>query len=978
MPYVAINKDLSEAKTTVMFGLTKRQLLFGIPGIGIGAALFFITKKYIDTSIASLLLFACAGVSFFAAEYKKNGQYIEKLFKNWHETQFIRNTERPYVTENLYGYMDRMNQYEADAAEIVKEAEKQAKNRKKGFLRIGSIGSMGAPGGRRNKKNEKREESEKKVSPNEKFFISPNEVLDKRTRKELIKALNKAKHTGKVAESAQKTIPYEALYPDGIMESEPGYYTRMIEFDDREYHLTDDDTKNGIFENHCDFLNYFDPSIDVSFHYYNLESDQEQTNRSLNIPMQKDSFNAIRKEYSDMLKDNAEYGSNGIEKKRYIVYGIYAKDITVAKKRLSKISTDIMDNFSRNKVRSRVLNGYERAKIMWKFCNPASTEKFLFNWSAIAKHGLSSKDFIAPTSFGFTNEKGTFDNRHYFKMGDRIGAVNFIQITASDLPDVVLSELRSISTNICITIHYKALDRDQALRNIHAAIDRMQQSISRLQRKAVEGGYDMDMLPPDLKMYYEAAQTALRGLENRNERMFLVTLLVMQTAKTKKELDDNIFQANSIIGTYNCHMKRLDDRQEYGLISSMPLGINRIEIQRSMMTTELAIFLPFAAEELYQVGSDYKGYQPMYYGMNMISNNLIMADRKKLRNPNGLILGKPGYGKSFATKREIFNSFFVSTDDILILDPEREYESLVKYLDGQIIRLANGTDTYVNPMEVDLSLVWGEDKEYDPISDQIDFLVSLCEQLMGGRLGLSQEEIAIIITCAQAVYDRWLEEPTEDTMPILEDLYNEIIKEKDEESFKLARKLKVFITTYDIFNHRSNVNINNRIVSFDIKDLGKMLKPAGMCIIQNFIWKRVAANRILGKYTRVYFDEFHLFLRDPKTQEYSIEIWKRFRKWGGIPTGITQNVKDLLRSTDVEVIFENTDFIIMLNQGPGDARILQEKLEISIYQMKYVVNTSEGRGLIFYGDRIIPFYDEFPQDTTMYKIMTTKFDEVGA
>ena len=972
MPYVAINKDLTEVRTTVMFGLTKRQLLFGIPGVGIGTAAFFMTKNYLGTTTASLILFVCACIPFYLAEYKKYGQYFEKLFKNWYETRFVRSTERPYVTEDLYGYLDRMNRYEAEAAEMVRKSNEQSGGRKK--VTAASGGMM--PGGGRRKKQTS-EESEHRPDPDEKFFISPNEVLDKRTKKELIRALNKAKHTGRVAESAQKTIPYEALYPDGIMESEPGYYTRMIEFEDREYHLTDDDTKNSIFENHCDFLNYFDPTIDVAFYYYNLESNQEQINRSLTIAPQKDGFNHIRTEYSDMLKSNAEYGSNGMEKKRYIIYGIHAKDIRNAKKRLSKISTDIMDNFSRNKVRSRVLNGYERAKIMWQFCNPASTEKFLFNWSAITKHGLSSKDFIAPTSFGFTNEKGTFDNRRYFKMGDRIGAVSFIQITASDLPDVVLSELLGINTNICVAMHYRALDREQALKNIHAHIDRMQQSISRLQKKAVEGGYDMDLLPPDLKMYYEAAQTALRGLENRNERMFLTTMIVVQTAATKKELDDNIFQANSIIGTFNCHLCRLDDRQEYGLISTMPLGINKIEIRRSMMTTELAIFLPFNADELYQVGADYKGYQPMYYGMNTISNNLIMADRKKLRNPNGLILGKPGYGKSFAAKREMFNSFFVSTDDILILDPEREYDSFVKYLSGQIVKLSNGTNNYINPMEVDLSLVWEEDTEYDPVKDQIDFLVSLCEQLMSGRQGLSQEEISIIITCAQKVYDRWLVDPREDNMPLLEDLHAEILRENDDDSSKLARKLKVFITTFDIFNHRTNVDINNRIVSFDIKDLGQMLKPAGMCIIQNFIWKRVAANRALGKYTRVYFDEFHLFLRDLKTQEYSIEIWKRFRKWGGIPTGITQNVKDLLRSTEIEVIFETTDFVIMLNQGPGDARILQEKLDISVYQMRHVVNTSEGRGLIFYGDRIIPFYDDFPTDTTMYKIMTTKFDEVG-
>lgn len=969
MPYVAINKDLSEAKTTVVMGLTKRQLQFGPIGIVIGTGIFFGTKNIIGSYMAGVLLFLTVVPFFFIAEYKKNGQYAEKLIKNWYETKFVRNTKRPYVTENLYGYLDRMNQYEEDVAEIVKKAKQQQKKVKRS-------GFWGLGGGKKNRKDE--EEMEKKVSADERFYVSPNAELDRRTRKELIKALNKAKHTGKVAESAQKTIPYEALYPDGIMESLPGYYTRMIEFEDTEYHLTDDDTKNSIFENHCDFLNYFDPTIEVEFNYYNLEVNMEQTKRFLNIQPQKDAFNSIREEYSNMLKENAEYGSNGIEKRKYITYGIKAKDIRAAKRRLAKISTDIMDNFSKNKVRSRVLTGYERAKIMWKFCNPASDEKFLFNWSAISKHGLSSKDFIAPTSFVFDDENGKFDNRHYFKMGERIGAVDFIQITASDLPDVVLSELTGISSNICVTMHIKSLDRDQALRNIHTEIDRLQQSISRLQKKAVEGGYDMELLPPDLKMYYEAAQTALKGLENRNERMFLVTILVMQTAKTKKELDDNIFQVNSLLSPFNCHLRRLDDRQEYGLISSMPLGINKIEIQRSMMTTEAAIFIPFSAEELYQIGTDYKDYEPMYYGMNMISNNLIMADRKRLRTPNGLILGKPGYGKSFAAKREMFNSFFVSTDDILILDPEREYGGLVCALKGQIINLSNGAKTYINPMEIDISLLEIKDKEYDPITDQIDFLVSLCEQLMGGKIGLNQEEIAIVITSAQAVYDRWLQEPTVETMPILEDLYEEIIKEKDDTSFRLARKLRVFINTYDIFNHHTNVNIENRLVCFVIKDLGRILKPAGMCIIQNFIWKRTAANRQIGKYTRVYFDEFHLLLRDPKTQEYSIEIYKRFRKWGGIVTGITQNVKDLLRSTEVEVIFENTDFIIMLNQGPGDARILQEKLEISVYQMKYVVNVTEGRGLLFYGDRIIPFYDDFPKDTTMYKIMTTKFNEVDA
>lgn len=965
MPYVAINKDLSEAKTTVMFGLTKRQLIMGPPGIILGGTAFFLTKNTLGTTIAALLLFACVVPFFWAAEYKKNGQYFEKLVKNWYETHFVRNTPRPYKTENLYGYLDRLDKYETEAKKIVANAEKQQKSNN--FL--SGIFGTGSP----KKNDDDKKEKEKKVEKDEKFYISPNAKLDRRTKQELTKALNKAKHTGKVADSAQRTIPYLRLLPDGIMESSPGYYTRTIQFEDITYQLAADEEKNDIFENWCDFLNYFDPSIHFELNFYNLETDMERMKRTINIPLQHDGFNDTRKEFSNMLKENSDIGSNGIEKTKYITYGIYADNIGLARKRLAKISTDIMENFYKNNVRCKVLTGFERSKVMWKFLNPASKDRFLFNWDAVVKTGLSTKDFIAPSSFNFKDG----DITHYFRMGDRWGAVSFIHITASDLPDVVLDELLGLPNNICVSVHVDTLDREKAVKNVHDQISRLQQMKVRLQQNAVQGGYDMDILPPDLQMYSEAADKALRGLENRNERMFLVTFLVMQTAKTKKQLDDNIFQANSIIGTFNCKLRRLDDQQEFGLVSSMPLGINQIDIQRAMMTTETAIFIPFSAEELCQIGPEYKDYESMYYGMNSRSNNLIMADRKKLKNPNGLILGKSGYGKSFAVKREIFNCFFVTRDDIIIIDPEREYGGLVQSLNGQIIRLANKTDTYINPMEVDISLMNEDDYEYDPVSDQIDFLVSLCEQLMGGKVGLTQYEISIVITCAQNVYDKWLVNPSEETMPILEDLQNEIIKQKDEEAKRLSKKLEVFINTYDIFNHRSNVNIKNRIVAFDIKDLGKMLKKPGMTIVQNFIWKKTAQNRNRGIYTRVYMDEFHLLLRDPLTQEYSVEIWKRFRKWGGIPTGITQNVKDLLRSSEVEVILENTDFIIMLSQGHGDAQILQDRLGISIYQMKYVVNVSEGRGLIFYGDRIIPFYDDFPKDTSMYRIMTTKFDEVN-
>ncbi|MBR2423475.1 MAG: ATP-binding protein, partial [Oscillospiraceae bacterium] len=559
------------------------------------------------------------------------------------------------------------------------------------------------------------------------------------------------------------------------------------------------------------------------------------------------------------------------------------------------------------------------------------------------------------------------------RMGKKFASVSFLQILAPELSDRVLKDFLDIESNIIVNLHVQSVDQVSAIKTIKRTITDLDKSKIEEQKKAVRAGYDMDIIPSDLATYGAEAKKLLADLQSRNQRMFLVTFLILNTADTKRQLDNNIFQTNSIAQKYNCNITALDYQQEEGMVSSLPLGLNQIEIQRGLTSSGVAIFVPFTTQELFQ------GHEgALYYGINALSNNLIMVDRKKLKNPNGLILGTPGSGKSFSAKREISNAFLVTDDDIFICDPEAEYQTLVERFNGQTIKLSptgkgnDGKPCYLNPL--DLNLDYSD--EDNPLSLKSDFILSLCELIVGSKDGLAPVEKTVIDRCVRLIYQDYLNDPKPENMPILEDLYNALRKQEEKEAQFVATALEIYVSgSLNVFNHRTNVDINSRIVCYDIKELGKQLKKIGMLIVQDQVWNRVTINRAAHKSTRYYIDEFHLLLKEEQTASYSIEIWKRFRKWGGIPTGITQNVKDLLSSREVENIFENSDFIYMLNQAAGDRKILAQHLGISPHQLSYVTHSNEGEGLLFYGDTIVPFVDQFPKNTELYRLMTTKPDE---
>ena len=640
-----------------------------------------------------------------------------------------------------------------------------------------------------------------------------------------------------------------------------------------------------------------------------------------------------------------------------------AENLKEAKQRLVRLETDILSNFKRLGVQAAALNGAERLHLMHNMLHLGVDDSFAFDWQWLAPTGLSTKDFIAPSSFEFKN--GTT-----FGLGEKTGTVSYLQILAPELNDRMLKDFLDMESSLIVSMHVRSVDQVKAIKTIKRKITDLDSMKIQEQKRAVRSGYDMDLIPSDLATYGSEAKKLLQDLQSRNERMFLLTFTIVNTAGTKQQLDNNFFQASSIAQKYNCVLTKLDFQQEEALMSCLPLAHNQIQIERGLTTSSVAIFVPFTTQELFQSGKE-----ALYCGLNALSNNIIMVDRKKLKNPNGLILGTPGSGKSFSAKREISNVFLVTDDDIIICDPESEYGALVNRLHGQVIRISPTSGDYINPM--DLNLNYSEDES--PLSLKSDFILSLCELIVGGKDGLQPVEKTIIDRCVRLVYRDYLNDPRPENMPILEDLYNELRKQDEKEAQYIATALEIYVSgSLNVFNHRTNININNRIVSFDIKELGKQLKKIGMLVVQDQVWNRVTINREAKKSTRYYIDEMHLLLKEEQTAAYTVEIWKRFRKWGGIPTGITQNIKDLLSSREVENIFENSDYIYMLNQASGDRQILAKQLNISPHQLSYVTGSGEGEGLLFYGNVILPFLDRFPKDTELYQIMTTKLAEITA
>ena len=768
------------------------------------------------------------------------------------------------------------------------------------------------------------------------------------------KSIEKEKPT-----TAQRTITFEKMFRDGICQVSHRYYTKMVEFFDINYELLEVDDQADILAQYSKLINYFDPSVKFELVLFNRQVNEQMLTEQFDIPWQEDDFNDIREEYTEMLKKQAAKGNNGIIKSKYLIFGVESNGYKEAKSRLNNIEKDVIRNLNNIGTLARGLDGKERLRILHEYFNQDTMEPFRFSFKDLAESGKSVKDYIAPPGFDFR-----YPNR--FKSGNMYGCVSYLDIIAPKFTDELIKHLLDIDANLTISMHMQTEDPVKAIKKLKAVISNIQKMKIEEQKKAVRSGYDMDILPTDIVTYEKDTLEFLDDLNTSNQKMINMTFLITCYGRTKRELESLMQRVSGIIQQANCDLRCLQYLQEQGLMASAPIGCNETGIERTLSTKSTAILVPFCTQELFMPAP------AIYYGLNALSNNMIMVDRKKLKNPNGLILGTPGSGKSFAAKREITNAFFVTKDDIIIGDPEGEYYPLVHALGGQVVHISPTSKDYINPMDINMD--YSDDD--NPLGVKSDFVLSLCELIMGSRDGIEAEEKSVIDRCLPLVYQKYFADPKPENMPVLGDLYDCLRKQKEPQAQRIATALEIYVNgSLKVFNHRTNVELNNRIVCFDIKELGKQLKKIGMLIVQDQVWNRVTINRGI-KSTRYYIDEFHLLLKEEQTAAYSVEIWKRFRKWGGIPSGITQNIKDLLASREIENIFENSDFILMLNQAAGDRQILAKQLNISPYQLSYVTNSGEGEGLLFYGTTIIPFKDKFDKNLKLYSLMTTKPEEV--
>lgn len=781
--------------------------------------------------------------------------------------------------------------------------------------------------------------------------------LTKEQQKQAQKRMSELKKLNMGNKSAtQSVIPYVEMFPDGICYLEDNRFSRTVEFFDTNYEIANLDEKNSIFNRWSSLINYFDENIDFQFSYENQHQNIDDELQRIRVQSQDDEFNAVRNEYSDMLCELRKNSKSGFFLRKFLTFTVSENSLKSARRRLDSIGSDIVRLFNEINVKAFVMNGEQRLESLYRSMNPSSDEKFIFDWGLKKRGGYSTKDFIAPMSIKFLKNR--------FEINDQYGSITSVDILAGELSDRMLCDLLNCGQQMSISIHVKSFDQLKALKLIRGKLSDVEKMKIDEQKKASMSGYDPDILPQQIKLYIEELKEMLGDLNSRNERLFNMTLTVRSYSQSKKKANLELEQLRRIVQQKSCKLFPLDYQQEQAFQSFLPLGINRIPVVRTLPTSALAVFIPFTTQELYQE-------QGCYYGLNALTNNMIMADRANLKNPNGLVLGTPGSGKSFSVKREIIDRFLKTLSDIIITDPEGEYYPLVNYLRGQVVKISSNSTQYINPMDIIIN-----DDEEDTIADKSDFLISLCELIVGGRYGLEAQEKTAIDIATRSVYNRFLSNnPDTANMPKLEDLL-EALKQQGTIADRVSNALEMYVTgSQNLFNNRTNVDINNRLVCFDIKELGTQLKKIAMLILQNQVWNRVSQNREIEKKTLYYIDEFHLLLRDEQTAKYSVEMWKRFRKWGGVPTGITQNVKDLLTSPEIENILDNSDFVYMLNQNGGDRDILQEKLHISDEQIKYVTDSGQGKGLIRYGKIILPFEDKFPKDTVMYALLTTKPDE---
>lgn len=825
-------------------------------------------------------------------------------------------------------------------------------------------------------------------------FEQPDEVKSTEKRKtKTVKKKNKPTKKKKngiiVPKTVQDTIPYLAVYKNGIIEIEPGIFSKAYHLEDINFKIATDEAQQAIMEQYMDFLNTFDFEVHMQLVIYNRNMDEQRVQEIILMPYRADMLNEYREEYNQMLKDKMAEGRNNIAREKYIIVSIKASDLEDAFMKFTKIDTEVsaslkriigsetdpMTAIERLEVLADIYsdsgntdNFYRRANIQGK-----NVESFDYSW--MVKQGLTTKDLIGPESFRI--------NRDNIEIGNKYSRTLFLDNLPSFMNANILSDITEVNINLLVSLHYTKLRQDKAVKLLKNQLLNINANVIDAQKRAMKAGYSPDLISPELLKAQSEANELLTDVTSRNQGLLLMTFVVTIFGDTMDELEKNTEMLRTVLGKHLCQLKALNYQQEKGLSSTLPLGRCDVFTDRLLTTESAALFMPFASQELAQKDG-------MYYGLNAVSKNLILFNRKNSINANGLILGTPGSGKSFTAKREMVNVILNTDDDIYIIDPEREYLPLAKLLGGEVVTISAGGKVYLNPLDMDINYGNDDDSKVDPIAMKCDFIGGLCETMAGDKMALSATQKSIVDRCVRLIYKPYIDHMEElqktnpsitcdvKASPTLQDFYDTLQAQQEWEAQSLALTLERFsVGSLDTFAHQTNVSRHNRLMVFDIKDIGVGMKELGLQVCLNTIWNQIIENHKIGRYTWFYIDEFYLLTQTASSATFLQQVYKRARKWHGIPTGITQNVGDLLASPQGEAILNNSPFVLMLNQSSIDKMKLANILNISPTQLSYITNSDPGRGLIYTGKTIVPFIDQFPTNTKLYKVMTTKPNEVA-
>ena len=774
--------------------------------------------------------------------------------------------------------------------------------------------------------------------------------------KTLQRMMRQEKDSFAVPKSVQQAIPIRTIWPGGIFQV-GNKFSRSFRFEDINYAIASKEDKEAMFLAYSELLNSLDSGATTKITINNRRLNRADFENSILIPLKGDSLDEYRGEYNAMLLEKAT-GANSIVQDKYITVSVSKKNIEEARSYFSRIGTDLMSHFSHLGSRCAELNTVDRLRIMHDFFRSGEETDFRFNLSETMKKGHDFKDYICPDTLEFEKD--------YFRMGKKFGRVIFLREFASYIKDSMVSELCELSRNMMFSIDIIPIPTDEAVREVENRLLGVETNITNWQRKQNQSNNFSAVIPYDMEQQRKESKEFLDDLTTRDQRMMFAVLTMVHTADSKEQLDEDTETLLSTARKHLCQFSTLTYQQMDGLNTVLPYGLRRIDAIRTLTTESTAVFLPFRAQEISHTGG-------IYYGQNVISKNMIIANRKQLLNGNSFILGVSGSGKSFTAKREIVNQVLSSDDDIILIDPEREYTSLVTALGGEIVYISATSKNHINAM--DMNRDYGDGA--NPVILKSEFVLSLCEQLIGSQ-NLGAKQKSLIDRCTASVYRKYLQSGYKNQPPTLQDFHAELQRQTEPEAQEVALAIELFTSgSLNTFAKPTNVDVNNRLICYDILDLGKQLLPIGMLVVLDNILNRITQNRAKGKSTFIIIDEIYLLFQHEYSANFLFTLWKRVRKYGAFCTGITQNVDDLLQSHTARTMLANSEFIVMLNQASTDRLELAKLLNISDLQLSYITNVEAGNGLIKVGSSLVPFFDIFPLDTKLYSLMTTKPNELA-